>query len=92
MFCSHVYRGCQWSGELCKLDSHLMECEYVPMVCPNGCGHINSLFRLSLEHHVDKECPLANTSFFDVPFVTRESCERTWLQTRKCLQKNTSPL
>ena len=57
VFCSHVSRGCQWTGELSKLDSHLMDCEHVPIVCPNGCGH-NSLFRLSVERHVQKECPL----------------------------------
>ena len=57
VFCSHMNRGCQWTGELSKLDSHLMECEYVPLICPNGCGH-NSLFRLSLQHHVHKDCPL----------------------------------
>ena len=36
--CIHSERGCGWSGQLKDGDSHLNNCGFVPINCPNGCG------------------------------------------------------
>lgn len=46
---------CEWSGELRELQSHIKQCNYEPIECPNKCKC--EVMRLDLDKHL-LECPL----------------------------------
>ena len=51
--------GCQWTGKLEQLDTHLNvetgDCEYVDIECPEKCGQ--QIQKCQLDTHVANECP-----------------------------------
>ena len=56
VWCSYKERGCQWSGELGKLDEHTnSDCPYVKVECSLGCGAI--MERRCLSEHESGPCP-----------------------------------
>ena len=56
--CSHKRDGCEWTGELGQLDTHLSKdvCGSFPVYCPNECGL--ELPHQDTDSHVDNICPL----------------------------------
>ena len=56
VWCSYKERGCEWSGELGKLDEHTnSDCPYVKVECSLGCGSI--MQRRCLSEHESGPCP-----------------------------------
>ena len=55
--CDNVDNGCEWIGELCSLDKHLIICDYTFLSCPNDCEDGNKILRKDMERHKMKECP-----------------------------------
>ena len=61
--CSNKALGCDWVGELGKVEQHLKagslegECQYVVVVCPNECGEA-AIERGFLQRHLHQHCPL----------------------------------
>ena len=57
--CTMKERGCDWSGELGKLDTHVDtrngSCQFVDVNCPNNCG--GSHQRRHLSNHLSDLCP-----------------------------------
>ena len=69
--CTNHSEGCEWSGELGDLESHLESdygCDYVVVPCPNKCrkhttsrcfySTVHSMMRKDLYEHLDSECYL----------------------------------
>ena len=60
VYCKNKSAGCEWKGELGKLDKHLNlesvkgQCDFVEVECPLKCGE--SFQRLDLEKHQSNEC------------------------------------
>ena len=55
VLCSHQNQGCQWRGELRKVEEHEKnECQYVSIDCPYECGV--KVLRLNMEPYKYK-CP-----------------------------------
>ena len=62
VYCSHKETGCNWTGDLGRLELHLAtnktegECQFITVKCPvsTNCGA--KLFRKSLEDHVTNIC------------------------------------
>ncbi|KAI6647224.1 TNF receptor-associated factor 4 [Oopsacas minuta] len=52
--CALCTRGCIWKGDMGNLTSHLDECEFFVVNCPNSCQMI--LQRLELEEHLKFDC------------------------------------
>ncbi len=51
--CPNERFGCNQSIVLFQFDIHIAyECEHIPVVCPNGCGHA----ALSLDAHTPQTC------------------------------------
>ena len=47
--------GCDWQGELAKMDVHLMlSCKFQEVQCSNGCGMI--VPQQKLTHHLENDC------------------------------------
>ena len=65
--CALVNRGCIWKGDIGSVVTHLDECEYFVVSCPNSCQMI--LQRLELEEHLKSDCTHRN--------VTCEHCTGT---------------
>ena len=57
--CTMKERGCDWSGELGKLDTHVDaqngSCQFVDVNCPNNCGESHQ--RCYLANHLSDLCP-----------------------------------
>ena len=63
--CVHRGSGCEWTGELGKLEEHLNEspdadnqlqgCEFVQLECVHGCGGI--FYRSAIQKHQSDLCP-----------------------------------
>ena len=57
--CTMKERGCDWSGELGKLDTHVgtrnVSCQFVDVNCPNNCGESHQ--RRHLANHLSNLCP-----------------------------------
>ena len=57
--CTWKERGCDWSGELGKLDTHVDtrngSCQFVDVNCPNNCGESHQ--RRHLANHLSDLCP-----------------------------------
>ena len=57
--CTMKDRGCQWTGQLEQLDTHLEvetgDCEYVDIECPEKCGQ--QIQKRQLANHIANECP-----------------------------------
>ena len=57
--CTMKERGCDWSGELGKLDTHVDtrngSCQFVDVNCPNNCGESHQ--RRHLANHLSNLCP-----------------------------------
>ena len=58
VYCSMKERGCEWSGTLDQLDSHLDpdqdDCQYIDTSCPLNC--LTVLAKNKMEEHVSKMC------------------------------------
>ncbi len=59
VYCIMKERGCEWSGSIGQLDTHLESesdnCQYVDTKCPLNCQQ--PIPKNRLEQHKDKECP-----------------------------------
>ena len=55
--CNNADSGCEWIGELCSLDEHLITCEYILLSCPNKCNDRDKILRKDMEKHKMEECP-----------------------------------
>lgn len=40
IYCDQKEKGCKWSGELRDLETHKRTCQYIDVLCPNGCKSI----------------------------------------------------
>ena len=72
VYCSFRRNGCEWKGELCKLETHLNSnpqtdraawqegCSYVEIPCPL-CQR-ERMKRLVIEEHIANECPKREVS------------------------------
>ena len=60
--CTNTKRGCEWTGEVNNITSHLTNssgCKYEEVRCPNGCE--NAFERQFLASHIEK-CPCRPTT------------------------------
>ena len=59
--CNNFENGCQWVGELGKLEKHMEFCDAVHIPCPNACtdiqGQTVEILRRNLQEHLTNECP-----------------------------------
>jgi len=55
VFCTSKERGCEWQGEINDINSHLDDCQFEEVACPNNCG--TDLQRKSVNDHLENECP-----------------------------------
>ena len=61
--CRHSYKGCGWEGTVETLERHLTTCDFVSLVCPNGCRDkeytnlVNCFDRHHLQDHLERDCP-----------------------------------
>ena len=57
--CTMRERGCNWTGKLEELATHVdpenYNCQYVDVECPKQCGY--PVPRCAVEYHVEKSCP-----------------------------------
>ena len=56
VFCLYRKRGCMWSGKRSEGETHLHECVFCPIDCPNKCEH-GKIERRNLRKHI-AECPM----------------------------------
>ena len=56
VYCTNKDSGCHYKGELKDLDSHLTQCLYQLVKCPNQCD-VPSIQRQLLQHHLEEDCP-----------------------------------
>ena len=52
-------KGCAWTGELRNCEMHDRDCQYVDVVCVNGCKQL--LMRGDMEDHTAHHCPQGMT-------------------------------
>lgn len=52
VFCTNQSKGCDWSGALRELSTHVETCGFVPIECPNGCG-MKFERRFTAKHQTD---------------------------------------
>ena len=58
--CSNLDNGCQWTGKLGELETHLQSCDYAHLPCTNECKNndqIVKVLRKDLRNHLTNECP-----------------------------------
>ena len=60
VFCANKKQGCKWQGEVNYINSHLGNCLFQGVHCPNDCGE--SLQRQYVTSHVETECPRRTVS------------------------------
>ena len=56
IYCTNKDSGCSYKVELKDLDSHLTQCLYQLVKCPNQCD-VPSVQRQQLQHHLEEDCP-----------------------------------
>ena len=60
LYCPMKNRGCEWTGRLEHLESHLNvqsgDCLYVDVDCPSHCNQ--RVQKRNVQNHLNKECPL----------------------------------
>ena len=56
VLCLYHKSGCMWSGKLQNSESHLHECAFCPIDCPNKCEY-GKIERRNLRKHI-AECPM----------------------------------
>ena len=56
VYCTNKDSGCTYKVELKDLDSHLTQCLYQLVKCPNQCD-VPSIQRQLLQHHLKEDCP-----------------------------------
>ena len=56
IYCTNKDSGCCYKGELKDLDSHLTQCLYQLVKCPNQCDVLSVQHQL-LQHHLEEDCP-----------------------------------
>ena len=56
IYCTNKDSGCSYKVELKDLDSHLTQCLYQLVKCPNQCD-VPSIQRQLLQHHLEEDCP-----------------------------------
>ena len=60
MKCNNLDNGCQWTGELRELETHLQSCDYALLPCTNECENndqIVKVLRKDLQDHLTNDCP-----------------------------------
>ena len=59
--CNNLENGCQWVGELGKLENHLKFWDLVHIHCPKACtniqGQVVEILKQDLLQHLTNECP-----------------------------------
>ena len=58
--CDNLDNGCQWVGELCSLQEHLLTCGYALLPCTNQCKNGTNpvkVLRKDLDDHLNNKCP-----------------------------------
>ena len=58
--CDNLDNGCQWTGELGELETHLQSCDHTLLPCTNECkdnDQIVKVLRKDLQDHLTNECP-----------------------------------
>ena len=58
--CPFRQQGCDWSGTIGLVVSHVEKCDLCPVSCPLGCGHSSK--RKDLKRHEKEDCPERNTN------------------------------
>jgi len=53
--CTNKSGGCEWTGEVNDIETHVKRCEFESVPCPNGCDL--RLQRQFLDLHTEFECP-----------------------------------
>ena len=86
--CNNIGHGCEWIGELQRLDNHLGECLYQLVPCPNECMQGTrrvELLRKDLAGHLQSQCPNHVTQcvhceeegkFIDITTTHLEECQK----------------
>ena len=59
--CANTERGCQWTGTVGTLDSHIASCQFSLVPCPNRCEEDKGagkllLIRKHLDQHLNTKC------------------------------------
>ena len=58
--CEYKDNGCDWTGKMGGAESHISQCIYCMIVCPNMCkgrdGKEIKILQKDLQTHLDKEC------------------------------------
>ena len=58
--CDNLDNGCEWTGELGELETHLQSCDYTLLPCTNKCKDKNQaveVLRKDFQDHIANECP-----------------------------------
>ena len=73
--CPFRQQGCDWSGTIGLVVSHVEKCDLCPVSCPLGCGHSSK--RKDLKRHEKEDCPERNTNceFCLTSIKVSQSCE-----------------
>ena len=73
--CPFRQQGCDWSGTIGLVVSHVEKCDLCPVSCPLGCGYSSE--RKDLKRHEKEECPERNTNceFCLTSIKVSQSCE-----------------
>ena len=54
IYCDQHEKGCEWKGELRDQETHKMKCQYVEVLCPNGCKE--TILLIDVREH-EEVCP-----------------------------------
>ena len=58
--CDNLDNGCQWTGELGELETHLQSCDHALIPCTNECKDTDQIVKVprkNLQDHLTNECP-----------------------------------
>ena len=58
--CSNLGNGCQWTGRLEELETHLQSCDCAHLPCTNECKNndqVVKILRKNLRNHLTNKCP-----------------------------------
>lgn len=84
--CTFEENGCEWTGEMKLLNSHLRDCEFCLVPCPNKCtakGTQVMLIKKYISVHMTTTCPHRVVS---CPYCSLEvrQCDLESIHLRKC--------
>ncbi len=84
--CDNLTNGCDWTGELGSLETHLQSCDYALLPCTNQCktdNEVRKFYRKHLERHLANDCPRRQ---YKCPHCqeTGEHQERTTIHLETC--------